>query len=67
MSLRINVNRLLFEQSQSGFAAVGFEADEAQRFADGNAELADALLIVDDQETNAEVFPVESGPVQIPA
>ena len=55
------MNRLLLEQGQSGFAAVGFEADEAQRLADRNAELADALLIVDDQETNAKVFPVESG------
>jgi hypothetical protein len=55
------VNRLFFEQSQRGLAAVGFEADKAQRLADSNAELADALFIVNDQEADAEVFPVESG------
>ena len=55
-----HVNRLLFQQGQSGFAAVGFEADEAQSFADRNAELANALLIVDDQETDAEVVSTQS-------
>ena len=29
-----HVNRLLFEQGQSGFAAIGFEADKAQGFAE---------------------------------
>ncbi len=51
-----HMNRLLFEQCQSGLAAIGFEADEAQGFADRDAELADALLVVNDQETNAKVF-----------
>jgi hypothetical protein len=55
------VNRLLFEQSQGGLTAVGFEADEAEGFAHGDAELADTLLIVDDQETDAEVFSAQSG------
>ena len=51
-----HMNRLLFEQGQSGLAAIGFEADKAQSFAHGDAELADALLVVDDQQTDAEVF-----------
>ncbi len=56
-----HVNRLLFEQGQSGLAAIGFEADEAQGFAHGDAELADGLLVVDDQETDAEIFLVRAG------
>ena len=51
-----HVNRLLFEQGQGGIAALGFEADEAQSFAHGHAELANALLVVDDQQTDAKVF-----------
>ena len=53
-----HVNRLLFEQGQRGFAAIGFETDESQSFAHGDAELADALLVVDDQHADAKVFPV---------
>ena len=47
---------LFFEQGQGGFAAVGFHADEAQGFAHGHAQLADALLVVNDQEANSQVF-----------
>jgi hypothetical protein len=59
------VNGLLLQQRQGGLAAVGLEADEAQSFAHGNAEFADALLIVDDQETDAEVFSIQIGPAEI--
>jgi hypothetical protein len=58
------VNRLLFEQDQGGVAAFGFEADETQGLAHGDAELADALLVVDDQETDAKVFAAQSGSAQ---
>jgi hypothetical protein len=56
-----HVNGLLFEQSQSGLAAIGLEADEAQGFAHGDAELADALLVIDDKKADAEVFSIQSG------
>jgi hypothetical protein len=59
------VNRLFLEQGQGGLAAVGFETDEPKGFADGDAELADALLVVDDQETDAEVFSIEIGSAEI--
>jgi hypothetical protein len=51
-----HVDGLIFEQLQSGLAAIGFEADKAQGFADRYAKLPDTLFIVDDQETNAEFF-----------
>ncbi len=51
-----HVGGLLLEQGESGIAAVGFKTDEAQSFADGDAELADALLIVHDQQTDAELI-----------
>jgi hypothetical protein len=52
------VDRLLFEESKSGLAAISFEADETQGLTHGDAELADALLVVDDQQTNAKFFSV---------
>jgi hypothetical protein len=58
-----HVNRLLFEQGQSGIATLGFEADETQGFAHGNAQLANALLVVDNQQSNAKVFPAQSSSV----
>ncbi len=55
-----HVHRLLFEQGQRGFAAIRFETDEAQGFAHGHAELADALFIVDYQQPDTEFFFAES-------
>jgi hypothetical protein len=52
---------LLFEQIESGFAALGLDADEAESFAHGHAELADALLIVNDQEADAKLFVAQRG------
>ena len=51
-----HVNGLLFEQRQRRLAAFGFQADKAQSFADRDAEFADALLVVDDQQADAEIF-----------
>ena len=50
-----HVHRLLFEQGQGRLATIGFQTDEPQRFTHGDAELADALLIVDDEQTDAKV------------
>ena len=49
-----HVHRLLFEQGQRRLAALGFKADESQSFAHGDAELADALLVIDDQAGGRE-------------
>ncbi len=55
------MNWLLFEQGQSGLSTIGFKADEAESFAHSDAQLANALLVVDDQQTDAKVFLVELG------
>ncbi len=54
-----HVDGLLFEQGQGGFAAIGFETDEAEALADGDAEFADGLLVIDDEEAHAELFPAQ--------
>ena len=51
-----HVHRLLFEQGQRRFAAFRFQADETQGLAHGDAEFADALLVVDDQQADAEIL-----------
>ena len=53
-----HVHGLLFEQGEGSVAALGFEAGEAERLADGDAEAADGLLVVDDQQADAEVVSV---------
>src|SRR5258708_2820274 len=50
-----HVDRLLFQQRERGFAAIGFEADESEGFAHGYTQFADALLIIDDQQTNPQL------------
>ena len=57
--LQYITNRLLFQQRESGFATLGFEANEAKSFAHGDAELADTLIVVDNQQANAKVFSVQ--------
>src|SRR5580692_1546479 len=47
---------LLFQKCQGGLAALGFEADEPQRLTDCRAKFTDSLLIIHDQQTNAEIF-----------
>ena len=47
------VRRLLFEQSQSRFSAIGLHADKPEGFAHGHTELTDALLVIDDQEADS--------------
>src|SRR5690348_9131015 len=47
---------LLLEKRKSRLAALRLEADKTQGLADRNAELANALLIVNDQQANAEIF-----------
>src|SRR6267154_2125633 len=42
---------LFFEQCQGGVAALRFHADEAQGLAYGHAKFANALLIVDDEQS----------------
>ncbi len=49
-----HVDGLLLEQAEGGFAAIGFEADKTQSLADGHAELADALIVVDYEQADAE-------------
>ena len=56
MSLRIMWTGCSSRRAKSRFAAIGFEADETQSLAHGHTELADALLVVDDQQTDAKVF-----------
>src|ERR1700674_3384436 len=51
-----HVYGLLFEQRQCRFPAFRFQADKAERLADGDAEFTDALLVVDDQHANAKIF-----------
>ena len=51
-----HVDRLLFQQGQRGLAAFGFQTDKTQGLADRDAELADTLLVVDDQQTDAKIF-----------
>ena len=51
-----DVRRLLFEQGQSRVAAISLHADKAEAFAHGHTELADTLLIIDDQEADSQVF-----------
>ena len=48
-----DVRGLFFEQGQGRLAAVGFHADEPEAFAHGHAELANALLVVDNQEADS--------------
>src|ERR1035441_6021553 len=50
-----HVDGLFLEQGEGGGAALGFEAGEAERFADGHAEAADGLLVIDNQQSYAEV------------
>ena len=50
-----HVHGLFLEQRQSRVAALGFKTEEAKRFADGHAEAADGLLVIDDQQSDAEV------------
>ncbi len=51
-----HVDGLLLEQCQRRLPALRFQADEAQGLADGDAQFANALLVVDDQQSNAEIF-----------
>ncbi len=43
-----HVHGLFFEQREGGVTALGFEAGEPERFADGDAEAADGLFVIDD-------------------
>ena len=51
-----HVDGLLFEQRQRRLPAFRLQADEAESLADGDAEFADTLLVVDDQQANAKIF-----------
>src|SRR5579859_1989397 len=51
-----HVHGLFFEQREGGLATFGFEADKTQGLADRGAEFADGLLVVDDQQTDTELF-----------
>ena len=42
-----HVHGLFLEQGEGSVTALGFQAEEAKRFADGNAEAADGLLVID--------------------
>ena len=48
-----HVRGLFFKQSERGLAAVSFHAGIAEGFPHSHAQTADALLIVNDQQTNA--------------
>jgi hypothetical protein len=49
------VHGLLLEQGERCVTALGFEARKAERFADGHAEAADGLLVIDNQQADAKV------------
>ena len=51
-----HVHRLLFEKGQRRFSAFRFQADKTEGLAHGDAEFANTLLIVDDQQANAKVI-----------
>ncbi len=53
-----HVDGLLLEQCQRGLPAFRFQADKSESLADRDAEFADTLLVVDDQQANAKVFSV---------
>ena len=50
-----HVYGLFVEQGESGVGVLGFEAIQAQRLGDGDAEAADGLLVIDNQQADAEV------------
>jgi len=56
-----HVYGLFFEQGEGGFSAIGFKADETQSLTDGHAKFANALLVVDHEQTDAEFFLAERG------
>ena len=47
---------LFLQERERGLPALRFQTDKSERFADGDAEFADTLLVVDDQEANAKVI-----------
>src|SRR5438270_9023653 len=51
-----HVHRLFFQERKSGFAAFGLQAHKTQGLSNGRAELANALLIVYDEQANALIF-----------
>ena len=51
-----HVHGLFFEQREGGFSTIGFDANEAQGFAYGHAELANGLFVIDNQQPDAEFF-----------
>ena len=51
-----HVYGLLFEQREGGIATIGFQANEAQGLTHGDAQLANGLLVIDDQQANAKIF-----------
>src|SRR5208337_2239994 len=50
-----HMHGLLLEQGEGGVTALGFEAQETERLADGHAQAADGLLVIDNQQSDAEV------------
>ena len=58
-----HVRGMFFQQSQRGFAAVGFQAGKPQRFAYGHAEFADTLLVIHHQQTDSKVFAHSAFPI----
>jgi len=60
MSLRIMCTGCS-SSSEGGFSAIGFKADETQSLTDGHAKFANALLVVDHEQTDAEFFLAERG------
>src|SRR5580704_15053613 len=50
------VRGLFLEQGEGGFATGGFEADETKSLPYGYAQAADALFVVDYQQSDAKVF-----------
>src|SRR4029077_11941110 len=51
-----NVRGLLLQQGESGFAAPRFHADKSEGLTHGHAELADTLLVVNDQKADTQVI-----------
>src|SRR5208337_1681008 len=51
-----HVSRLLLQQGQGGVSSLGLETDKTEGLADRDAEFTDALLVVHDQQPDAQVF-----------
>ena len=58
-----DVRGLLLEQCQCRIAAISFHTNEAQALPNSRTKLPDALLVIHDQEANAQIFSHSAFPI----